>query len=109
MEDAGMIHRIEQLQPPGIRMPEPQELRTPPQSPLVFQYDDAKNQATWKRLEPDPPPPIYRSKVKVVGQFETIAPQVPGPMGSGFGHLDAFAHALILVDVVSTRALESDK
>ena len=107
VEDAAMIHSIDQLQPPGIRLPERQELRTPSKSVLVFQYEDATNRAAWNKLLPEASQPIYWLQVAVVGQFETIAPQEPGPMRSGFGHMGAFGHELILVDVLSSRMVKS--
>jgi hypothetical protein len=107
LEDAALIHSFEQLQPPGIRVPQPLGLQTSPKSVLVFQYDAAKNRAAWKRLMPEAIPAIYRSETTLVGQFETIAPQEPGPIRSGFGHLGVFTHELILVDVLRSKPLDS--
>ena len=104
VEDAAPIHALEQLQLPGIRIPEPKELQTAPKPVFVFPYDDTKNREAWRKLIPERLPSVYRSEVTLVGQFETIAPQRPDPMRSGFGHLNAYMHDLILVDVLRSKS-----
>jgi len=107
LTDAAMIHSLEELQPPGVQIPEPTELKTQAKSALVFAFDGAKNRAAWAKLIPDSAPQNYRAEVTVVGQFETIAPQKPDAMRSGFGHLGVFANELILVDVLDSRELRN--
>lgn len=109
VENAALIHSIEQVQPSGIGLPEPQQLQRLSKPILVFKYDDATNRAAWNKLIPEALPPIYRSEVTVSGQFETMAPQVPGPMRGGFGHLNVFTHELILVEVLSSRVVKSGR
>ena len=104
VENAAPIHYLQQLQLRGIRVPEPSELRTAAKSDFVFPYDEAKNREAWRKLTPERLPPVYRSEVTLVGQFETIAPHRRDPMRSGFGHLNAYMHELILVDVLRSKS-----
>ena len=99
VEDAATIHSLEQLQPSGITPPNPLELRPSTASLFVFQYEESRNRKAWENLISESSRPA--EPVTLVGQFETIAPQSPGPMRSGFGHVGVFTHELILVDVVT--------
>jgi len=42
-------------------------------------------------------------EVVLLGQFETVARQVPLETSTGFGHLGAYSHELILADIVSAK------
>jgi hypothetical protein len=66
------------------------EYKLPPGTELLFQFDEARNSRAWKKLYDN-----IASDVVLVGQFET---------GSGFGHLGAYTHELILVDVLDNKS-----
>lgn len=92
---------------PALPSPVPIELRTPKESSFVFKYDEAKSRAAWKKLNSASAASAYKLEVTVVGQFETVFPQEPQPMKLGFGHLNAYKHSLILVDVLQSKLLGS--
>lgn len=61
-------------------------------SPILrFKFDEQKNAAAWRKLESQ----AHCSDVTLVGQFETNRLEV-------FGHLGAYKHELILLDVLSS-------
>jgi len=64
---------------------------------LAFKFNKQKNAAAWRKLRSQG----YCSDVSVVGQFETNTPKK-----GGFGHLGAYTHELILLDVLSTKKCE---
>jgi len=45
-------------------------------------------------------------EVVLLGQFETVAQQFPLETQSGFGHLGAYSHELILADVLSNKPVQ---
>jgi hypothetical protein len=61
---------------------------------LSFKFDQQRNDTAWGNLESQG----NCSDVTLVGQFETGEPK-PG----GFGHLGAYSHELILLDVLSSK------
>jgi len=65
---------------------------------LRFKFDEQRNAAAWRKLRSqeggDARP--WCSDVTVVGQFETNTPKK-----GGFGHLGAYEHELILLNVLS--------
>jgi len=64
--------------------------RKVPITELRFQFDRARNSRAWKKLNASLEINIT-SEIVLLGQFET---------GSGFGHMSAYPHELILVDVL---------
>jgi len=62
---------------------------------LEFKFDEQKNTVAWGKLKSQG----YCSDVTLVGQLETTTPET-----GGFGHLSAYHHELILLDVLSTKA-----
>ena len=105
--NAAKLWYFEKLQLPSIRIPEPPGLKALSKSALLFDYDDAKNSAAWRKLTPESKRRLSRSDVTVVGQFETIAPNTAVPMSRGFGHLNGYSHELILVDVLRSEVLDN--
>ena len=67
------------------------EVKLPPATELLFQFDGARNSRAWKKLDAS----FSGSDIVLVGQFET---------GPGFGHLSAYMHELILVDVLDDKS-----
>jgi hypothetical protein len=66
---------------------------------FVFSYDEGRNRRAWQQLVPSSAANSMFSEVVIVGQFETTSPR------EGFGHLSAYGHELILVDVIETKTL----
>ena len=66
------------------------EYRLPPGTKLFFPFDEARNKRAWQRLDASFNEDNI-AHVSLVGQFES---------GFGFGHLGAYSHELILVDVL---------
>jgi hypothetical protein len=62
-------------------------------TPLVFNYREAKDLQAWKRLR--------IGEVVLFGQFETTDWR-DEPTEGGFGHLGAYSHELILADVLTS-------
>lgn len=98
VEDAEMLHAMEETRLPSIPQAIPDELRTQPKATFIFQYNEAAIRAAWKKLLPANAPNPYRAEVTVVGQFETVG-QRPDMSKEGFGHLNMYPHELILLDV----------
>jgi hypothetical protein len=70
------------------------EYKLPPGTKLFFPFDEARNSRAWKKLDAS----FKKDSIAyalLVGQFET---------GSGFGHLGAYSHELILVDVLGDKS-----
>ncbi len=107
VESAEMLHTLEQAALPPLPSAVPRELRTPEQPLFLFKYDEAQSRAAWKQLTPESAPSAYRLEVTVVGQFETVSQDKAGPTQVGFGHLNAYKHQLILVDVLHSKLLSS--
>ncbi len=61
---------------------------------LLFAYDKGRDSRAWQKLEAS-----TSSEVVLLGQFETKA------QGFGFGHQGAYAHELILVDVMNGETI----
>jgi len=74
------------------------EYKLPPGTKLFFQFDEARNSRAWNKLDASLLDASFKdniaSDIVLVGQFET---------GSGFGHLGAYTHELILVDVLGNK------
>jgi hypothetical protein len=88
------LPRIPEATPDELKNP---ELKHPADGKLLFQYDEKRDSRAWDKLGSlDQTAP----QVLLLGQFETISSQVPVTMESGFGHLNAYVHELILVDVL---------
>jgi len=91
LEDAYSVFALSKLnerQPPSGRWDIPI---------LNFNYNEGKNAAAWGKLRSEGD----CSEVTLVGQFETKAPKT-----GGFGHLGAYEHELILLDVLSAKKCE---
>jgi hypothetical protein len=76
-------------------------LKRPANGKLLFEYDEKCNLQAWDKLDSVDQ---TASQVLLLGQFKTISPQVPVTMESGFGHLNAYEHELILVDVLDAES-----
>jgi hypothetical protein len=85
VENAELLHSLQHLPITGL----PEYLRTS----LVFQYDEARNRTAWRKLVPPSASSLSSSgvEVTVTGQFETGY--------GGYGHMGAYAHQLVLMDV----------
>ncbi|HWR35877.1 MAG TPA: hypothetical protein VN622_08430 [Clostridia bacterium] len=105
VEDAEMLHAMQETSLPAMPQAVPDELRTAPKAGFVFRYDEAKIRAAWNKLRPENSPNPYRAEVVVVGQFETVEPRRPEVLKNGFGHMNMYAHELILVDVLAVSPL----
>jgi hypothetical protein len=87
VENAELLHSLQQL--PITELPE--FLRTS----LMFQYDEARNRTAWGKLvPPSASSRFFSGEVTVTGQFETGY--------GGYGHMGAYSHQLILMDVRPT-------
>jgi hypothetical protein len=89
---------------PGMPEPTPEELMSSANGKILFEYDEGRNSRAWQRLESSSSRDPKASQVVFLGQLETIAPGVPKTMELGFGHLNAYPHELILVDVLGTSS-----
>ena len=103
VEDAEMLHAMQDTRLPAIPPAIPDELRTAPKTTFVFSYDVARTRAAWNKLRPEDSPNPYRAEVVVVGQFETIRPRNPEALKDGFGHMNMYPHELVLTDVIESR------
>ena len=65
-----------------------------PITELRFRFDRSRNSRAWKKLNALLENNIT-SEIVLLGQFET---------GSGFGHMGAYPHELILVDVLDNKS-----
>lgn len=96
------LPEVPEATPPELRS-SPSELKSSAKGMVLFEYDAGRNSKAWKKLESlwalAPPAP----QVVLVGQFETIALRAPRTKGSGFGHLGAYAHELILLDGLDSK------
>ena len=92
------MHRL-----PDAPVPMPKGLEMPAIKKELFNYDERRNAETWKKLKPSPDREQAVLEVVLLGQFETVAQQFPLETQSGFGHLCAYSHELILADVLSYK------
>jgi hypothetical protein len=101
VENAAAIY-LELKRPtlPGMPEPTPKEVMSSAKGRILFDYDERHNSWAWQRLESSSSRDPKASQVVFLGQFETIGPGGPKTMELGFGHLSAYAHELILVDVL---------
>ncbi len=102
LENAFIYHepslpRIPEAAPDELKNP---ELKHPANGILLFEYDEKRNSQAWNKLDSIDQ---TASQVLLLGQFETISPQVPVTNKSGFGHLNGYEHELILVNVLNTE------
>lgn len=109
VENAGMFE-FEKLRLPEVPAAIPPELRSSAleskrssKGTDLFQYDAERSARAWQKLESLSGSGPTAPRVVLLGQFETNAPRSPGEMESGFGHLGACAHELILVDVLDSK------
>jgi len=107
VEDAGFLEEMKKGSLPGMPEPTPRELKSPAAKKVLFAYDEGRNSRAWQKLAASMSQDQMVSDVVLLGQFETIAPRDPVPMYLGFGHLGAYAHELILVDVLSSQTSSS--
>ncbi len=103
VEDARFLEASKKLSLPGMPGTTPQELQNRGAERDLFAYDEGRISRAWQKLAASTSQDQVVSEVVLLGQFETIAPRVPVPWHSGFGHLNAYAHELILVDVLSSQ------
>jgi len=103
IEDARHVQEIQKHRLPDVPVAMPKGLEKPAIERELFNYDERRNAEAWKKLVPSPDRTQAVSEVVLLGQFETFAQQVPPEMQSGFGHLGAHLHELILADVLSNK------
>jgi hypothetical protein len=97
VEEAMFYEQINEL---GRNHP---EFKGPAPVKLLFEYDKGREKRAWKALTDSLGQKQRTSEIILLGQFETIAPHAPRA-NEGFGHLDAYPHELILVDVLSRKS-----
>jgi hypothetical protein len=103
VEDARLVQEMQKRRLPDVPDVIPKGLEKPAIKNALFTYDERHNAEAWKKLRPWPGPEQTVLEVVLLGQFETIAQQVVLETQSGFGHLGAYSHELILADVVSNK------
>ena len=103
IEDARFFREMQKHRLPDVPVPMPKGLEKPATKKELFNYDERRNTETWKKLKPSPDREQAVLEVVLLGQFETVAEQFPLETQSGFGHLGAYAHKLILADVLSNK------
>ena len=84
------------------------ERSTPPERPLLFEYNETRSSAAWDKLNRELVTgpknlPEHRLEVTMVGQFDTLPS--PNPKSYGFGHLSQCSHRLLLLDVLEAKPL----
>jgi hypothetical protein len=99
VESAEDVEAIEQVRERAQVRTMEKLRKNPAAGKFLFAYDKGRDSRAWQKLEPSTSNP---SGVVLLGQFETEA-QVPEPMRFGFGHLGAYTHELILVDVLRSE------
>jgi hypothetical protein len=103
IEDARFVQEMQKHRLPGVPVPVPKGLEKPANMRELFNYDEKRNAKAWKKLKPSPDREQAISEVVLLGQFEILAQQFPLETQSGFGHLGAYSHELILADVLSNK------
>ncbi len=103
VEDARFVQEMQKHRLPDVPDAIPKGLEKPAIKKELFTYDERRNAEAWKKLRPSSDPEQTVSKVVLLGQFETVAQQIAPETQSGFGHLDAYSHELILADVLSNK------
>jgi hypothetical protein len=103
IEDARFVQEMLKHRLPDVPVPMPKGLEKPAIKKELFNYDERRNAETWKKLKPSQDREQAVLEVVLLGQFETIAQQFPLETQSGFGHLGAYSHELILADVLSNK------
>jgi hypothetical protein len=103
VEDARFAEEWKKLALPSMPDTTPEKLQNRAAERELFAYDEGRNARAWQKLEASTSQDQMILEVVLLGQFETIAPRVPEPMYLGFGHLNAYTHELILVDVLSSQ------
>ena len=95
---------------PGMPDVTPTELKSPAKQKqlFTFPYDEVRNSQAWQKLASSPNQERVASEVVLMGEFETEASS-PERRKFGFGHLGAYAHELILIDVISTKPTKPDQ
>ncbi|MFI5098135.1 MAG: hypothetical protein ACHQT6_09210 [Candidatus Acidiferrales bacterium] len=103
VEDARFVQEMEKHRLPEVPDAMPKGLEKPAIKKELFTYEQRRNAEAWNKLKPSPDPEQTVVEVMLLGQFETVAQQVPPETQSGFGHLGAYSHELILADVLSNK------
>lgn len=103
IEDARFVQEMLKHRLPDAPVPMPKGLEEPAIKKELFNYDERRNAETWKKLKPLPDREQAVLEVVLLGQFEIVAEQFPLETQSGFGHLGAYSHELILADVLSYK------
>ena len=103
VEDARIVQEMQKRRLPDVPDVIPKGLEKPATKKELFTYDERCNADAWKKLKPSPDPEQTVLEVVLLGQFETVTQQVAPETQSGFGHLGAYSHELILADVLSNK------
>jgi hypothetical protein len=103
VEDTRLVREIQKHRLPDVPDVTPKGLEKPAIKKDLFTYDERRNAEAWKKLKPLPYPEQTVLEVVLLGQFETVPQQVAPATQSGFGHLGAYSHELILADVLSNK------
>ncbi len=101
-EEIPRLPEVPEATPPELRSPDTHLKRSTSGTDL-FRYDARRNAQAWKKLDALSDSTEKAPEVVLLGQFETIAPRDPSTKGFGFGHLGAYAHELILLDVLDSK------
>lgn len=103
VEDARFVREMQKYRLPDVPVAVPKGLEKTATKKELFNYDERRNAEAWEKLKPSPDREQAVLEVVLLGQFETVAQQVPPETQSGFGHLGAYSHELILADVLSNK------
>src|SRR5208283_2342819 len=103
VEDARFVHEMQKHKLPDVPDAIPKGLEKHAIRRELFTYDERRNAEAWEKLKPVPDREQSVLEVMLLGQFETVAQQVSPETQSGFGHLGAYLHELILAEVLSAK------
>ncbi len=101
IEDVRFFHEMQRNRLPVVPVVLPKGLEEPTIERVLFKYDERRNAEAWRKLTPSPDREQAVLEVVLLAQFEIVALQFPLEAQSGFGHLGAHSHELILADVLS--------
>src|SRR5262245_7152872 len=72
IEDARVVREMEKLRPPDVPDVTPKGLERPLAKRMLFAYEEARNDETWKKLKPPPDGEQAVLEVVLLGQLEAI-------------------------------------
>jgi hypothetical protein len=106
VEDVRFAQEMQKRRLPDVPDVIPKGLEKPATKKELFTYEEKRNAEAWKKLTPSSDSEQAVLEVLLLGQFETGARQVAPGTQSGFGHLGAYSHELILADVLSNKSVQ---